>query len=225
MSTLDPVVLALPFRGTWLARNSPARKVPSHGSHLFATTYAIDFIAVRGRRTAATRDWRALLATEPVERVFALGMSILAPAAGTVVSVHDGVPDLVARRSQPARIPYALTQGGRARGGAAAVAGNHVILELAEQRVFVVLAPLRAGSVRVTAGEPVGAGQAMGECGNSGNSVQPHLHIQVMDSVDPWSARGLPMSFQDYRVWPRHGGPAVAVERGIPGESEVVEAA
>jgi hypothetical protein len=56
MSTVDLVVLSLPFRGTWLARNSPAQ--PSHGTDLFATTYAIDFIAVRGRRTATKCDWR-----------------------------------------------------------------------------------------------------------------------------------------------------------------------
>ena len=41
-----PVVLAFPFRGRWLARNSPARRVPSHGSDLFGTRFAIDFIAV-----------------------------------------------------------------------------------------------------------------------------------------------------------------------------------
>jgi len=55
MSALAHVVLRLPFRGTWLARNSPARRVPSHGTHLFATTYAMDFIAVRGRRTETLR--------------------------------------------------------------------------------------------------------------------------------------------------------------------------
>lgn len=38
MSALDHVVLTLPFRGTWLARKSPARCVPSHATHLFATT-------------------------------------------------------------------------------------------------------------------------------------------------------------------------------------------
>jgi hypothetical protein len=108
-STLDPVVLALPFRGTWLARNSPARRVPSHGTHLFATTYALDFIAVRGRRTATTQDWRTLVATEPVDRFFAFGQPILAPAAGRVVSVHDGETDHAARRSQLTLVPYALT--------------------------------------------------------------------------------------------------------------------
>ncbi len=217
-----PAVLALPFRDTWLARNSPARKVPSHGTDLFATTYAIDFIAVRGRRTASTRDWRALVGTEPVERFYAFGSPILAPAPGRVVSVLDGVPDLVARRSQVSRVPYTLTQGIRARQGAAGIAGNHVILELTGGDGFVVLAHLRAGSVRVGPGEAVTAGQQLGDCGNSGNSMQPHLHIQVMDSPDPFTARGLPMSFRDYQVLPRTGGPPVPVRQGVPGESEVV---
>ena len=73
MSAVEHVVLALPFRGTWLARNSPARRVPSHGTDLFATTYAVDFVAVRGRRTATAWDWRALLSTEPAERFVGFG--------------------------------------------------------------------------------------------------------------------------------------------------------
>jgi hypothetical protein len=217
------VLLTLPFRGTWRARNSPARAVPSHGTHLFATTYAMDFVAVRGRRTATVRDWRALLSTEPVDRFFAFGQPILAPAAGRVVSVHDGEEDHVARRSPLAQVPYALTQAARVRGGAGAIAGNHVILELTECGAYVVLAHLRAGSVRVGEGESVAVGQEVGACGNSGNSTQPHLHIQVMDSADPFAARGLPMSFREYRAWRRPDGPPVVVERGVPHESEVVE--
>jgi hypothetical protein len=221
LRTDEPVVLALPFRGWWIVRNSPARRVPSHGTHLFATTYAMDFVAVRGRRTATTRDWRTLLATEPVDRFFAFGRPILAPVAGRVVAVHDGEPDHEARRSQVTLLPYAVTQAARVRGGAGAVAGNHVILECAGG--YVVLAHLRQGSLRVVPGETVTAGQELGGCGNSGNSTQPHLHIQAMDDADPFRARGLPMAFRDYRVRPRSGGPAeVAV--GVPGESEVVEA-
>jgi len=166
MSNPDHVVLTLPFRGTWLARNSPARRVPSHGTHLFATTYAMDFIAVRGRRTATMRDWRALVSTEPVDRFFAFGQPILAPAAGRVVSVHDGEADHVARRSPLARVPYAVTQAARARGGAGAIAGNHVILELEGRCGYVMLAHLRAGSIRVGAGEAVAAGRELAACGN-----------------------------------------------------------
>ena len=218
---VTPVVLALPFRGTWLARNSPARRVPSHGTHLFASTYAMDFIAVRGRRTAPTWDWRTLVATEPPERFFAYGLPILAPVAARVASIHDGEPDHSARRSQLALVPYALTQASRARAGGAALAGNHVILEF--DGGYVVLAHLRRGSIRAAPGTRVELGQVLGECGNSGNSTQPHLHIQVMDALDPMTARGLPMSFRDYQVWPRPAGPPKTIDQGIPNESQVVE--
>ncbi|MDQ2698131.1 MAG: hypothetical protein M3Y46_04995, partial [Actinomycetota bacterium] len=59
-----PTVLALPFRGTWLAENSPARRVPSHGTHHFASTYAIDFVAVEEGRAAAARDRSAAAAAD-----------------------------------------------------------------------------------------------------------------------------------------------------------------
>ncbi|CAA9238315.1 MAG: possible secreted peptidase [uncultured Blastococcus sp.] len=222
MGRTGPVVLALPFRGTWIVRNSPARRVPSHGTHLFATTYAIDFVAVRGRRTATTRDWRTLLSTEPADRFLAFGQPILAPAAGRVVAVHDGEPDHRARRSQPTLLAYALTQAARVRGGAGAIAGNHVILECAGG-AHVVLAHLRAGSVQVVPGDTVVVGQELAGCGNSGNSTQPHLHMQVMDGPDPFTARGLPVEFRDYRIRSRTGNP-VAVARGVPGEAGVVEA-
>ncbi|MEV4722659.1 M23 family metallopeptidase [Micromonospora humida] len=221
----DPVVLALPFRGTWLVRNSPARRVPSHGTDLFATTYAMDFVAVRGRRTATVRDWRMLLATEPPQRFLAFGRPILAPAAGRVVAVHDGEADHEARRSPTMLLAYALTQAARVRRGAGAVAGNHVIVELAGRRGYVLLAHLRAGSVRVAVGDPVDVGQELAACGNSGNSTQPHLHLQVMDAADPYAARGLPMAFRHYRSWRRPGDPPVEVDRGVPGEAAVVEPA
>jgi hypothetical protein len=223
-STAEHVVLSLPFRGTWLAENSPARRVPSHGTHLFATTYAIDFVAVEGRRTATSRDWRTLLSTEPVERFVAFGRPVLAPAAGRVVTVHDGETDHQARRSQLTLASYALTQGARARQGAGGLAGNHVIIELEGRGgAYVVLAHLRLGSIRVASGARVTAGQVVGECGNSGNSTQPHVHVQVMDAVDPLIAHGVPMAFRDYRAWRRSGGPPVVVDEGMPDEADVVE--
>jgi len=40
------VIGKLPFDGQWLTERSPTRRVPSHGTHLFATTYAFDFVSV-----------------------------------------------------------------------------------------------------------------------------------------------------------------------------------
>lgn len=53
----DLLDLEYPFTGRWLVQNSPANRVPSHGTALFATSYAIDFVPVNdaGRTvTAAT---------------------------------------------------------------------------------------------------------------------------------------------------------------------------
>lgn len=220
----EAVAVDLPFAGTWLVRNSPARRVPSHGTHLFATTYAIDFVAVRGRRTADVRDWRTALGTEPPERFHAFGLPVLAPATGTVVAVHDGEPDHEARRSPVALLGYALTQASRARGGGAALAGNHVVLALDVPGAFVVLAHLRAGPAAVRPGRRVAAGDELGRCGNSGNSTQPHVHVQVMDGPDPLVARGVPLEFRGYREHTRGGGSA-RVEQGVPAQGAVVEPA
>src|SRR3954464_8092142 len=99
MSESDGVVAQLPFHGRWLARNSPARRVPSHGTHLFGTTYAIDFIAVDERGRSAARTWRTLLSVEHPELFVGFGRPVLAPVAGRVAAAHDAEPDQAARRS------------------------------------------------------------------------------------------------------------------------------
>lgn len=220
----EAVEVSLPFRGLWLARNSPARRVPSHGSDLFGERFAIDFIGVDDRRrTASIRDWRTLFATEPPERFFAFGQALLAPCSGTVVHVHDGEPDHEGRRSQLALVSYTLGQAARVRGGVGAVAGNHVTIRLAGSAAFVALVHLRRGSIRVSVGQDVVEGQQIAACGNSGNSTQPHVHMQVMDSLDLSVARGLPMAFRRFREWPRGAGMSQVRERAVPGEDAVVE--
>ncbi|MFR9774873.1 M23 family metallopeptidase [Micromonospora sp. MS34] len=219
----QPVVLRLPFQGTWNVENSPARRVPSHGTHAFGASHAIDFVAVRDGRTAPVRDWRTILSVEPVDRFYAFDQPVVAPAAGRVVSAHDGEPDLVARRSPLARIPYAVTQASRARQGARGLAGNHVILDLGDGGPYLVVAHLRRGTVAVRPGDTVAVGRPLGRCGNSGNSTQPHVHLQVMDDADPFAATGVPIIFRDYRVRRRDGGGEL-VRRGVPDSGDIVEA-
>jgi hypothetical protein len=133
----EHVVLSYPFTGRWLARNSPARRVPSHATHLMGTTYAIDFIAVDARGRSAPRGWRAAVATEPAEAFIGFGAPILAPCSGRVVIVHDGEPDHEARRSQLTLLRYRLGQARRARGGPPAIAGNHVVIAVDTEGPFV----------------------------------------------------------------------------------------
>jgi Peptidase family M23 len=215
-----PVVLALPFTGWWQVVRTPARRVPSHGTHFGGQTYALDFVPVDERgRPDSRRDWRSFLGTEPVERFVGFGRAVRAPAGGVVVAAHSGEPDLVARRSPVAALPYLLAQGRRLATGLAAILGNHVILQL-DAGDFVLLAHLRAGSLRVRPGDRVRTGDPVGGCGNSGNSTQPHLHFQAMDSADLLAARGLPVAFRDYAVRAvRAGG---VTEVGVPEQREIV---
>lgn len=208
--TKEPVRLRYPFRGHWRARNSPARRVPSHGSHLMGTTYAIDFVPVDDRGRSAVWNWRALVGTEAPETFVGFGVEILAPCPGTVVIAHDGEPDHEARRSPLRLIPYMVTQGSRARQGPAGVAGNHVVIAMGPTGPYVLLAHLQRGSVDVRVGDRVGVGDVVGLCGNSGNSTQPHVHVQVSDTTDWARATGLPLAFD------HPGAPE------LPGESEVV---
>jgi hypothetical protein len=219
----SPIQLTLPFAGPWLVQNSPARRVPSHGTDLFGERYAIDFVGVDDRgRTAAPGGWGARFGTEPPERFVGFGRPVLAPVSGIVVAVHDGEVDHEGRRSQLALLAYALGQAARVRAGPTAVAGNHVILRLVGGAGYVALVHLRAGSIRVGVGEAMTAGQALALCGNSGNSTQPHLHLQAMDSLDLANAKGLPISFTSYRERAKRFGPFTVRATGVPAEGAIV---
>lgn len=188
-----PIDLRLPFTGRWRVRHSPADRVPSHGTALFATSYAIDFVPVDADGRSAPISLTSLLRPEPPERFVGFGRPVLAPVAGTVVAAHDGEPDHAAYRGLPS-VGYAATQAGRARAGFVGLAGNHVVLRTADG-VHVALCHLQRGSVVVSVGATVGPGAVLGACGNSGNSTEPHLHLQAMTGPDPRTAAAVPITF------------------------------
>jgi murein DD-endopeptidase MepM/ murein hydrolase activator NlpD len=115
--------------------------------------------------------------------------------------VHDGEPDHVAFRGLPS-VGYALTQRRRAADGWSGLAGNHVMIEI-EPGVVVVLCHLRRGSIPVVPGQAVSVRSQIGQCGNSGNSTQPHVHLQAMTQADADRARAIPITFPD--GLPRNG--------------------
>ncbi|MCQ1999918.1 M23 family metallopeptidase [Arthrobacter zhaoxinii] len=218
-----PLAVSLPFSGTWKVQNSPLRRVPSHGTHLLATTYAIDFVGVDDAgRTAPTVSWHTAFGTEPPELFFAFGRPVLAPVPGQVVTVHDGEADHEARRSQLTLVPYVLGQQGRLRQGAGAIAGNYVLIATPDGGAVVGVMHLQSGSIRVSAGQHVREGEHLGDCGNSGNSTQPHVHVQAMDRADPWTARGLPLVFRSFGEKPARGRTFVRRENMLPQEASTV---
>ncbi|CAN7179234.1 M23 family metallopeptidase [Microbacterium foliorum] len=210
MSERESFTLALPFTGRWIVQNSPASRVPSHGTELFGSSHAIDFVPVDSSGRSAPRTLGSMFGTEPAAAFVGFGRPILAPVSGEVVRVHDGEHDHVARRSFGAQLRYALTQRSRVRAGAPGIAGNHIVIRRGD--ALVLLAHLRAGSVRPRLGDRVSVGEVIGECGNSGNSTEPHLHVQVSDSIEQ-DGRGIPLAFlrEGEQDWVPRNGEIVAV--------------
>jgi len=142
----------------------------------------------------------------------------VAPISGTVVATLDGEIDHDASRSPAAYLLFALGQAKRIRSGIAAVAGNHVVIEASPGGPYVLMAHLQHGSLCVSAGQRIELGDPVGACGNTGNSTQPHVHLQAVDSLDWDSAQAVPIVFRSYRVV----ASGILQHDALPGEAETI---
>ncbi|MFF4742753.1 M23 family metallopeptidase [Streptomyces sp. NPDC001268] len=189
-----PVETASPVAGRWTALNSPADRVPSHGTHEGAQSFAIDIVA----ESAEHQRPRFAPLWPPTRRnrdFPAFDAPLYAVADATVVRATDRQRDHMSRNSLPA-LPWFLAEGViRMLGGTGRILGNRVVLDLGDG-TWAVYAHLRRGSLAVREGERVSAGQLLARCGNSGNSTEPHLHFQLMDGPDPEAAHGIPFTWR-----------------------------
>ena len=62
------------------------------------------------------------------------------------------------------------------------------------------MAHLKPGSIKVSVGERVVAGQQVAACGNSGRSSEPHLHYHLQNSPRWFDGEGLPAQFQGFEA-------------------------
>jgi murein DD-endopeptidase MepM/ murein hydrolase activator NlpD len=114
------------------------------------------------------------------------GAEILAVADAAVADAVDGLPNQVPGKF-PVNLPLEQADG------------NHVILDLGNGN-YALYAHMKPGSVRVHAGQKVKLGQVIGLVGNSGNSIAPHLHFQLMNRPLSLAANGLPYGIDGFQV-------------------------
>lgn len=172
MEALDAeIALQWPVPSSWRVLNGPdelsihrlAATVRS-GTLYVAQRGAMDFSFKTAPQDAP--EGSPLSPEEELRRHGSFGEPVRSPCAGTVTRVENSVEDQ----------PIGLRNRKRSR-------GNEICIRR-DDDLYVVLAHLRKGSVRVSAGERVAAGQHLADVGNTGRSSEPHLHMHVADSQE-----------------------------------------
>ena len=175
----DAVTIGVPLTGRWEAISAGRSALVNNHWTLTVQRDAIDVVRVVDGKTS--RGDRSRL-----ENFFIFGQPLLAVADGRVTEAVDGHPD--------------PPVGGSTWQD---MAGNHVILDIGGGR-HVLYGHLKQGSLRVHVGDDVRRGQVVGQVGDSGNSGEPHLHLQVQNKptfdVEDRSIRTYPILFDGATV-------------------------
>ena len=158
--TEDIISLEFPLQGRTFVVLQGGRSAltnPFHSGNP-AGRLSLDIVAV-GRFGSRARRLLPLRLPD----YFVFGLPVKCPCTGDVAAAVDGLTDNPPGRPDSQHPP-----------------GNHVLLRCdRNDAVLVLLAHLQAGSVRKHAGDRVLRGELVGAVGNSGNTSEPHLHMQA----------------------------------------------
>jgi Peptidase family M23 len=164
---VNPVSLTFPLRnGTYYVANGGSIELLNSHLDLLrskrfrelrGTSYALDIVKLNASGVRAT----GLQPTDPTQYAI-FGDPLYAPCDGEVLQSVNTMPDMPP--------PQADSKNEK---------GNFVLLQCTPGQSIVFMAHLKQGSVKVTAGDRVMTGQQLGEVGNSGDSGEPHLHINA----------------------------------------------
>jgi len=168
----------LPFSGRWFVMQGGDTLNVNEHMRVTAQWYGVDFAKVGGPSLRAVVKTTGLSVTD----FYSWGEPVLSPVDGEVIAIVDGLTDNelgTKDENNPA--------------------GNHVAIRTANNR-YVYLAHLKRGSITVKPGQHVKSGQSIGNCGNSGNSDFPHIHMHAQDTARFNSGTGQNIEFAGISV-------------------------
>ena len=170
------VEYALPFDGEWYIGNGGVTKNTSHSWEILPQRFAYDFFIVDENGESCQGDKKDL------HSYYCYGKDILAPADGIVISVKNNFPDC------------RIMNDGQPDPDTPDIGGNRIIIKHSPNE-YSTICHLMPGSVKVQKGQTVKRGDVVAQCGNSGNTTEPHIHFQVQDPAHVYSCIGLPVYF------------------------------
>ncbi|MEW5757736.1 MAG: M23 family metallopeptidase [Pseudomonadota bacterium] len=186
----NEIVIDPPLAGHWVIYNPPGHP-----------GLAYDFLAEDRKKSLYRRGGflRHLFSFISVEDTLTWSSPVYSPVDGVVVESHDAEVDRK-RISFAYDLVSLLLNKPEVANGFGAFGGNHVMIQA--EGYFVLLCHLKKGSLIVKEGDQVTAGQKVGEVGNSGSSIQPHLHVQVMsdEKIFPLFANLVPFRISRAKV-------------------------
>ncbi len=112
------------------------------------------------------------------------GQAVYCPVEGSVFKVVNDIED---------NVPFS--------GNYPYNTGNTVVIK--NHNYYLLLGHLKKGSIVVRPGEIVNLNDKIGECGNSGMSERPHLHMQLMkcDDDDYWKGLGINIKYRGKNLY------------------------
>lgn len=162
----------MPIKGEWFVFWGGANELINYHYAYESQRFAYDLIKLKEGSSYKDTQIRN-------ENFYAFNEDILAPADGKIVKINNGIKD---------NIPGEMDSENPA--------GNYVIIEHPNNE-YSILAHLKKNSIQVNVDEHIKEGQYIGKCGNSGNSSEPHLHFQVMDSSSIENGKSLRIRFKN----------------------------
>ncbi len=169
---------SLPFQGEWLVINGGINKELSHSWEINSQRYAYDFLIVDSEGRSFSLDGKKLVS------YYCYGKDILSPADGIVIKIYDKCKD---SKIMPKQATDPLIRD---------IRGNYIVIKHTEDE-YSVLAHLKQGSIVVKEGEFIKRLQKIAQCGNSGNTSEPHLHFQVQDGKSFFYSEGKKIRFRN----------------------------
>lgn len=140
--------------GTYYVLQGGASIVTNPFHALGSNKFAIDIVKLNSLGNRADK-----IAPQALSAYHIFGEKLYSPCQGTILKVRDSLPD-----NPPGNPDTEHPEG------------NYVVLRCAETNIL--MAHLKRGSIKVAPGDVI-TGQPLAEIGNSGNTLEPHLHISA----------------------------------------------
>lgn len=164
----DSIKIFLPFSGKWTVYQA----FNDEWTHKGEWKYAYDFVIMKDGKSFSNTG-------NDLQDYYAFSKPVLSPVYGYVVDLKDHIED-----NKIGEVNNIENWG------------NYIIIKTAEGN-YVEISHFAKKSLKVKNGEYIEAGQFLGLCGNSGYSPQPHIHIQVQESI-LLGSKTIPFYFINY---------------------------